>query len=152
MPRRAREVFSPPGRLDGTPAVDPAGRRPPWTRIERVNEDRPLTRLDMLRFARRVVEHQAARQLALMDRWIADEERREAARQHRPAARRTAQEWAIERGLNGRSAVYVHVGGCTGAGGRAKGVGREQAVRALTEGGVQPCPLCRPDTTLGILE
>ncbi|MEU6593915.1 DUF6233 domain-containing protein [Streptomyces sp. NPDC046881] len=117
-----------------------------------MNEDRPLTRLDMLRFARRVVEHQAARQLALMDRWIADEERREAERQRRLAVRQAAPEWAIERGLNGRSAVYVHVGGCTGAGGRAKGVGREQAVRALTDGGVPACPLCRPDTALGILE
>ncbi|WP_037814508.1 DUF6233 domain-containing protein [Streptomyces sp. NRRL S-1022] len=117
-----------------------------------MNEDRPLTRLDMLRFARRVVERQAARQLALMDRWIADEERREAERQRRLAVRQAAPEWAIERGLNGRSAVYVHVGGCTGAGGRAKGVGREQAVRALTDRGVPACPLCRPDTALGILE
>ncbi|GAA2200516.1 DUF6233 domain-containing protein [Streptomyces bangladeshensis] len=117
-----------------------------------MNEDRPLARLDMLRFARRVVEHQAARQLALMDRWIADEERREAERQRRLAARRNAPEWAVEHGLNGRTAVYVHVGGCTGAGGRAKGVGREQAVRALTEAGVPACPLCRPDTALGILE
>ncbi|MET8766124.1 DUF6233 domain-containing protein [Streptomyces sp. NPDC004658] len=116
-----------------------------------MNEDRPLTRLDMLRFARRVVEHQAARQLALMDRWIADEERREAERRRRIGARQAA-EWAIERGLNGRSPVYVHVGGCTGAGGRTRGVGREQAVRALTEEGVPACPLCRPDTALGILE
>lgn len=106
----------------------------------------------MLRFARRVVEHQAARQLALMDRWIADEERRETERQCRLGARQAAAEWAIERSLNGRSTVYVHVGGCTGAGGRAKGVGREQAVRALTEEGVPACPLCRPDTALGILE
>lgn len=106
----------------------------------------------MLRFARRVVEHQAARQLALMDRWIADEERREAERRHRLALRQNDPEWAIERGLNGRSAVYVHVGGCASAGGRAKGVDRDQAVRALTEAGVPACPLCRPDTVLGILE
>ncbi|AOR32651.1 hypothetical protein BFF78_17690 [Streptomyces fodineus] len=117
-----------------------------------MNDDRPLTRVDMLRFARRVVEHQAARQLALMDRWIADEERREAERQRRLATRRAAPEWLIERGLNGRSAVYVHVGGCAGTGGRAKAVGRDQAVRALTEGGVAACPLCRPDTALGVLE
>ncbi|GGU84338.1 hypothetical protein GCM10010260_16710 [Streptomyces filipinensis] len=117
-----------------------------------MNEDRPLTRLDMLRFARRVVEHQAARQLALMDRWIADEERREAERRRRLASRQAAPEWLIERGLNGSSAVYVHLGGCTSAGGRSKGVGRDQAVRALTEGGVPACPLCRPDTALGLLE
>jgi hypothetical protein len=123
-----------------------------FTRIERVNDDRPLTRLDMLRFARRVVERQAARQLAVMDRWIADEQRREAERQRRLAIREAAPDWLIERGLNGRDAVYVHVGGCTGAGRRAAGVGRGQAVRALTEGGVPACPLCRPDTVLGILE
>ncbi|MFJ7152024.1 DUF6233 domain-containing protein [Streptomyces sp. NPDC100445] len=117
-----------------------------------MNDDRPLTRLDMLRFARRVVEHQAARQLALMDRWIADEERREAGRRRRPAIRRPAGDWAVERGLNGRSTMYVHAGGCTAAGGRAKAVDRDQAVRALTEEGVPACPLCRPDTALGILE
>ncbi|MBY8844639.1 hypothetical protein [Streptomyces sp. SP2-10] len=38
-------------------------------------------RLDALRFARRVVEQHTARQLDLIDRWIADEERRQAERQ-----------------------------------------------------------------------
>ncbi|WP_327722800.1 DUF6233 domain-containing protein (plasmid) [Streptomyces sp. NBC_00490] len=33
----------------------------------------------------------------------------------------------------------------------AKGTAREQAVRALTDG-VDPCPHCRPDTDLGILD
>ncbi|WP_157857991.1 hypothetical protein [Streptomyces durhamensis] len=42
-----------------------------------VHDDSPLTRLDMMRFARRVVEQQTVRQLALIDRWIADEEPRE---------------------------------------------------------------------------
>jgi hypothetical protein len=32
--------------------------------------EQPLSRLDALRFTRRVVEQQAARQLALIDRWI----------------------------------------------------------------------------------
>ncbi|MFF5475437.1 hypothetical protein [Streptomyces achromogenes] len=36
--------------------------------------EQPLPRLDALRFARRVIEQQAARQLALIDRWIAEEE------------------------------------------------------------------------------
>ncbi|MGW5257567.1 hypothetical protein ACWERW_32260 [Streptomyces sp. NPDC004012] len=35
--------------------------------------NQPTSRLDMLRFARRVVEQQSTRQLALIDRWIADE-------------------------------------------------------------------------------
>ncbi|MFI9549811.1 hypothetical protein ACIHAR_38910 [Streptomyces sp. NPDC052016] len=42
--------------------------------------EQPLSRLDALRFARRVVEQQAVRQLGLIDRWIAEEERREAER------------------------------------------------------------------------
>lgn len=29
---------------------------------------------------------------------------------------------------------------------------REQAVEALTAQGVRPCPLCRPDTALGVLD
>jgi hypothetical protein len=37
------------------------------------------------------------------------------------------------------------------AGKRSKGAAREQAVRALADG-VGPCPHCRPDTDLGILD
>jgi hypothetical protein len=43
------------------------------------------------------------------------------------------------------------VGGCWNAGSRSKGVERDQALRALAEG-VDACPQCRPDTTLGILD
>jgi hypothetical protein len=37
------------------------------------------------------------------------------------------------------------------AGKRSKGVGREQALRALANG-VPACTHCRPDTQLGILD
>ncbi|MFF4351447.1 DUF6233 domain-containing protein [Streptomyces sp. NPDC001530] len=65
---------------------------------------------------------------------------------------RGAADWLIEQGLSGREPVYVHVGGCWNAGKRSRGVERDQAVRALAEGGVPACPHCRPDTGLGILD
>jgi hypothetical protein len=85
-------------------------------------------------------------------RWIADEERQQAERMRGIAARPPQPDWLIERGLDGHSpAVYVHVGGCHMAGKRSKGVGREQALRALANG-VPACTHCRPDTQLGILD
>ncbi|WP_406383181.1 DUF6233 domain-containing protein [Streptomyces sp. NBC_00117] len=41
----------------------------------------------------------------------------------------------------------------TGAarGKRSRGVDRDQALRAMTEG-VDVCPRCRPDTELGVLD
>src|SRR5690348_11977747 len=56
------------------------GKRTHGTAKRSGQVNQPTSRLDMLRFARRVVEQQTARQLALIDRWIADEERREAER------------------------------------------------------------------------
>ncbi|MER6425911.1 DUF6233 domain-containing protein [Streptomyces sp. NPDC001137] len=44
--------------------------------------------------------------------------------------------------------MYVHVGGCWNAGKRSRGIGREQARRALAEG-VEAYPGCQPDTVLG---
>ncbi|MEU6010673.1 DUF6233 domain-containing protein [Streptomyces sp. NPDC047453] len=45
----------------------------------------------------------------------------------------------------------LHVGGCHMAGKRRKGVPRDVALRALTEG-VQACGHCRPDAELGFLD
>lgn len=101
----------------------------------------------MLRFLERVQE----RDLARTRTWIAQEERREKERQHGEQVRAPEPEWLIERGLQGRRTVYVHAGGCWNAGKRSRGVTREQAVRALTDG-IDPCPACRPDSALGILE
>ncbi|MGW2082475.1 DUF6233 domain-containing protein [Streptomyces sp. NPDC001939] len=53
--------------------------------------------------------------------------------------------------LGGRDPVYVHVGGCHMAGKRSRGVERDQALRAVTEG-IDACPHCRPDTELGVLD
>ncbi|MFB7711619.1 DUF6233 domain-containing protein [Streptomyces sp. NPDC056105] len=107
--------------------------------------DSSVPRLDMLRFARRI----AVQQVEQIDRWIAAEERREAERQHGDQARPPAPDWLIEMGLGGRDPVYVHVGGCHMAGKRSRGVERDQALRAVTEG-IDACPHCRPDTELGV--
>jgi hypothetical protein len=83
---------------------------------------------------------------------IADLERRETERQRGEQARPPAPDWMLELGLN-RDAVpvYVHQGGCWNAGGRSRGVPREAALRALTDG-VPACPQCRPDNELGYLD
>lgn len=106
-----------------------------------------IRRIDVLRFLERVQE----RDLARTRTWIAAEEQREAERIRGEQARPPAPDWLIEQGLNGRAAVYVHVGGCHMAGKRSRGVERDQALRAVTEG-VDACPHCRPDRELGWLE
>ncbi|MEV5524580.1 DUF6233 domain-containing protein [Streptomyces pseudogriseolus] len=61
-------------------------------------------------------------------------------------------EWLLEQGLNRDSApVQVHVGGCWNAGKRVRGIGRDDALRALTDG-VKACGACRPDSELGLLD
>ncbi|MGW6138099.1 DUF6233 domain-containing protein [Streptomyces sp. NPDC055140] len=112
-----------------------------------MNDSTSPTRLDLLRFLERV-------QVGDLDRtrrWIAAEERREAERQRGVQAGPPAPDWLIEMGLGGRDPVYVHVGGCHMAGKRSRGVDRDQALRAVTEG-VDACPHCRPDTELGVLD
>ncbi|MFJ9038028.1 DUF6233 domain-containing protein [Streptomyces sp. NPDC102406] len=111
----------------------------------------PATRLDLLRFARRVVEQQARHQLAQIDRWISDEERRQVEQENAAARRPPIPDWVIERGLNARHSVYVHVGGCPTAGKRCKAATEGQARQALAAG-VDACPHCRPDTALGVLD
>ncbi|MBL1087285.1 hypothetical protein JK359_35915 [Streptomyces actinomycinicus] len=55
-------------------------------------EDQQLSWLDALRFARRVVAEHTVRQLAAIDQWIADEERRETERRQGEERRRPAPE------------------------------------------------------------
>lgn len=83
---------------------------------------------------------------------IAEAERREQERQQGEQARPPAPDWMLEPGI-GRDAVpvYVHEGGCWNAAKRSRGVPRDVALRALTEG-VPACPHCRPDSALGYLE
>jgi hypothetical protein len=99
----------------------------------------------------RTLETWLAHTLDRVRQQIAAAEQREAERQHGKQARPPEPDWLIEQGLNGRQAVYVHVGGCHMAGKRSKGVQRDQALRALADG-VDACPHCRPDSELGYLE
>jgi hypothetical protein len=109
-----------------------------------VDDEQPLSRLDALRFARRVVQQHTERQLALIDQWIAEEERRERERRRGERARLPAPKWLLEFGLNRDTAVYVHAGGCWNAGKRSRGVDEHTARQALAAG-VAACPHCRPD-------
>ncbi|MFE7935545.1 DUF6233 domain-containing protein [Streptomyces sp. NPDC057456] len=115
--------------------------------------EQPLSRLDALRFARRVVEQQAVRQLRLIDQWIADEECRETERRKGEQMRPAPPDWLIQYGLNRSNVDAVHTGDCWAAAksGRCRPATRQQAIDALRRQ-VPPCIHCRPDTALGILD
>jgi hypothetical protein len=93
-------------------------------------------------------------QLALDEvrRAIAAAETREQERQRGIETRPPAPDWLIELGLN-RDAppVQLHMGDCWNAGKRHKGISRDEALRALTDG-VKACGACRPDSELGFLD
>ncbi|UFQ18252.1 MULTISPECIES: DUF6233 domain-containing protein [Streptomyces] len=111
-----------------------------------MNDRTPLTRLDLLRF----LERDQLGDLERTRRWIADEERRQAEQaegKHRPPP----PDWLLEQGINGRTPVYVHVGDCWSAKKRSRPITQDEARRVLADG-VVPCPQCRPDTALGMLE
>ena len=125
----------------------------PPTGIEHIIEcvtdpDAEPSRLTLLRFLERV----QLRDLERTRGWMGQEEQGAAAagRGQEHDGPREA-EWLIEHGLTGRSPAYVHVGGCWSGGRRSRGVPRDEALRALAQG-VEPCPQCRPDTELGLLE
>ncbi|MFE9906434.1 DUF6233 domain-containing protein [Streptomyces achromogenes] len=115
--------------------------------------DSPPSRLDLLLFARRVVEQQAATALRQIDGWIAEERRREAERCRGKSSRPPGPDWLIQHGLNRVNVDFVHVGDCWAAkkSGRCKPVSRAQALDALRQL-VPACPHCRPDTELGLID
>ncbi|MGA5899453.1 DUF6233 domain-containing protein [Streptomyces venetus] len=117
-----------------------------------MNDSSP-SRLDLLLFARRVVVQQARAALAQLDRWITDEQRREAERRRGEEMRPAPPEWLIERGLDKRNLVAVHTGDCwkVTKSGRCVDASRAQALDALRRQ-VPACTYCRPDTALGFLE
>ncbi|EGJ77680.1 hypothetical protein STTU_4891 [Streptomyces sp. Tu6071] len=109
------------------------------------------SRLDLLRFAYRVVEQQARASLAQIAGWIAVEEERERAVAAREASRPTPPEWVAELSIGkDRRPILVHLGGCHMIGKRSRGITRDQTLRALAEG-VEACDHCRPDAALGWL-
>ncbi|MCX4986919.1 DUF6233 domain-containing protein [Streptomyces sp. NBC_00572] len=46
----------------------------------------------------------------------------------------------------------VHLGDCRMASKHTRALTREQALQAITAGGITACAICRPDTDLGILD
>ncbi|MFF7359144.1 DUF6233 domain-containing protein [Streptomyces filipinensis] len=108
-----------------------------------------LSRLELLRFARRVVVQQTAVSLAQLDQRIADEERREAERRQGEERRPADPEWLIQYGLNKTNVDAVHAGDCWAAkkSGRCKPVTRQEAVDALRRR-VAPCVHCQPEAKL----
>ncbi|MGW1102690.1 DUF6233 domain-containing protein [Streptomyces sp. NPDC002540] len=105
------------------------------------------SRLVMLRFLRRVQEQQ----LAQTDRWIADEERREAERQQGDEHRPPPPDWVVELSIGeGRRPTEVHTGYCHAIGKRRRAIDRDQALALLADG-IRACAHCRPDTELGVL-
>ncbi|MCI3221830.1 DUF6233 domain-containing protein [Streptomyces sp. NP-1717] len=111
--------------------------------------DSPEERLRALRFLRRV----QARDLARTDRWIAVWEQR-AAEWVRRQAKPAVPDWALQYGVGGRAArpAMVHTSQCWVPGAAMEGIGRDQAIEALTRGGVPPCVMCRPERELGLLD
>ncbi|WP_079127782.1 DUF6233 domain-containing protein [Streptomyces niveus] len=107
-------------------------------------------RLAALHFLRRV----QATDLARTDRWIATEEQRAAehARRRPPPP---PPDWCVQYGMGGRAVrpAMVHTAECWIPGAASMdAVSREQAIEALTRGGVPPCVLCRPERELGVLD
>lgn len=101
----------------------------------------------MLRFLERVQE----RDLARTRQWIAREEQREAEKRRGEQRRPPAPEWLLQQSLGGKHPIAVHIGGCHMAGKNVRGIRRDQAIRALTDG-VEACNHCRPDNELGLLD
>ncbi|MEV4438533.1 DUF6233 domain-containing protein [Streptomyces sp. NPDC049577] len=59
-------------------------------------------------------------------------------------------DWVLSGGRAGQDPA-LHVGGCGMAGKSPRPLTRDQALQALTDGSVPACPICRPDTELGLL-
>ncbi|MFD1657770.1 DUF6233 domain-containing protein [Streptomyces caeni] len=116
-----------------------------------MNERSP-SRLELLRFARRVIVQQATAALAQIDQWIADEERRETERHTGEARRPRTPEWLMERGIGtGSPPTRIHKGDCHMAKGvRVKAITEEQARQALYAH-IAACPHCDPDTALQVV-
>lgn len=110
-----------------------------------MHDPRPPSRLEALRFLLRVQLQDVER----TRRWIAVEEDREQRAAHTPPPR---PEWLVQMELTGGRPLAVHVGDCTHRGAaRGRPVDRSEALRLLTDAGVEPCTMCRPDRELGLL-
>ncbi|MCL7377451.1 DUF6233 domain-containing protein [Streptomyces sp. 35G-GA-8] len=103
------------------------------------------SRLEALRFLEKV----QLQNLERTRRWIAVEEGRAAeAAVERPSP---PLEWVVEQGIGARPVDTLHVGSCWVPGKRAQSITRQQAA-AMFAGQGQACDVCRPDTSLGVLD
>ncbi|WP_330173021.1 DUF6233 domain-containing protein [Streptomyces sp. NBC_01498] len=67
--------------------------------------------------------------------------------------RPSSPDWAIEYGPSGRTQpLAVHTAECWQTNFRMRPLSREQALEAITQLGVEPCIMCRPERVLGILD
>ncbi|MET9142417.1 DUF6233 domain-containing protein [Streptomyces sp. NPDC004042] len=100
----------------------------------------------------RTLETWLALQLDQVRQRISAVEQREQERQRGIDARPPVPDWVLEHSIGvDRAPVAVHVGGCHMAGKRVRGIPRDMALRALTEG-IDACSHCRPDTGLGFVD
>ncbi|MEU8673120.1 DUF6233 domain-containing protein [Streptomyces sp. NPDC048560] len=109
-----------------------------------------FTRLDRLR----IVREWQAYQLGRTDRTIAElEEQQAAAARAARVLPPPAPGWKLSMlRTGGRAhADAVHTDDCGMSGKQTQPMTREQALRALTEDGIEACPFCRPDRDLGVL-
>ncbi|OKJ48627.1 hypothetical protein AMK27_38320 [Streptomyces sp. CB02009] len=84
---------------------------------------------------------------------IAEVETREAAlRPVRP--RPEGPGWVLSFLLEGGRPIAdsIHIGDCRLAARHRRPLSRDEARRALTNGGIRACDICRPDSALGILD
>ncbi|MFF8659444.1 DUF6233 domain-containing protein [Streptomyces huasconensis] len=106
------------------------------------------SRLEKLRIVEGFLRHQ----LGQVEKWIAEEQQRQAEQRRGRERRPPVPDWVLEVGIGaGKPPVAVHVGGCHMSGKRVRGISRDEARHALTDG-VQACTHCRADTELGVLE
>ncbi|MCL7382123.1 DUF6233 domain-containing protein [Streptomyces sp. 35G-GA-8] len=99
-----------------------------------------MPRLAALRFLERV----QLRDLERTRHWIAAEEGR-AAETATTQPQPPPPEWVVDRKI-------VHSGDCWAADKRSQAITRKQAIEALTQHQKQPCDVCRPDTSLSVLD
>ncbi|MGW2965126.1 DUF6233 domain-containing protein [Streptomyces sp. NPDC001220] len=90
--------------------------------------------------------------LERIDRKAADLRQRQAEEDRGRARRPPAPDWILELARATGHPLAVHVGDCGMAGPRTQPVGQDDARRLLTTDGVPACPICRPDTSLHIVD
>ncbi|WP_055599651.1 DUF6233 domain-containing protein [Streptomyces aureus] len=99
----------------------------------------------------RTLEHWLVLSLARVRARIAEMETREARPARRPPE---GPGWVLSFLREGGRPVAdsIHIGDCWLAARHRKPLSRHEARRALTDGGIRACEICRPDSDLGILD